>query len=332
MASIDQLEKKNASLKSNERELVSAVEDADTQLQILKDEKVLVKQDIAASKRRYQKLKMLSKSVCSDCWVILPALGPDVCKKAEDQARNPLSNSSPCSCVNCGASVIPNRNARGVESSDRHRHQASSIKLPPEGTTRLLERSKNACQESRDILNGTLLSRGNAGHYRPSISISISMGRCKSSGSALSLSDCSIDSDDCTTAALVGKVDYLEEVSRQKKKARQRRQKVDLAFEKWMVHKENHETELQRVRKVLEKVATKECCLLEDRLEKLGCRSKSRPAASSPSSPCCDICLEPPKSKIVFQCGHHCCSACADAMTKCHMCRKLIQQRIRLFE
>jgi hypothetical protein len=326
MATIDQLETTRASLQSNGIELLSATVYADSQLQILVVEEVLAQQAIDATKERYRKLSILSTSICSDCWVILPGLGPEVYQKAEEQARNVLSDgtgSDPVSCVNCGASGVSlNQNTRGAQ---RH-HQRTSIKVPPK-ISRLLDKSKDIRQESRKILNATAPYQGRRGG-------STSWGTYASSESDGSWSDYNTEdeNDDCTMATL-GKMDYLVKVSKQTKRARKRLENVKLAIEIWTIHKVHHETELGRVTKAIKKVTAKECRLLEERLEKLGASKSRSICPTSSAALCCDICWDNNNnSKVVFQCGHHCCSDCANEMTNCHMCRKRIKQRIQLFE
>ncbi|KAL1497181.1 hypothetical protein ABEB36_008180 [Hypothenemus hampei] len=44
----------------------------------------------------------------------------------------------------------------------------------------------------------------------------------------------------------------------------------------------------------------------------------------------CNICMEK-KRNIIFLCGHGTCNRCADTLKKCHMCRKTITKRIRIY-
>jgi E3 ubiquitin-protein ligase mind-bomb len=44
----------------------------------------------------------------------------------------------------------------------------------------------------------------------------------------------------------------------------------------------------------------------------------------------CPICMER-RRNIVFLCGHGACEKCADALSKCHMCRTPIKQKINLY-
>lgn len=44
----------------------------------------------------------------------------------------------------------------------------------------------------------------------------------------------------------------------------------------------------------------------------------------------CSICLENAWN-VAFLCGHSACSKCAEALKRCHMCRKTIASKINLF-
>ncbi|CAD5205658.1 unnamed protein product [Bursaphelenchus okinawaensis] len=44
----------------------------------------------------------------------------------------------------------------------------------------------------------------------------------------------------------------------------------------------------------------------------------------------CQICFDA-KCDIAFGCGHRACSVCADKIKRCHYCRELIEQRIKIF-
>ena len=44
----------------------------------------------------------------------------------------------------------------------------------------------------------------------------------------------------------------------------------------------------------------------------------------------CQICMERDKD-VVFMCGHGACARCSNKLRDCHVCRKTIQNRIRLF-
>ena len=44
----------------------------------------------------------------------------------------------------------------------------------------------------------------------------------------------------------------------------------------------------------------------------------------------CKVCLEK-LPKVVFSCGHCSCISCANRLIKCHICRKTISKKTRLF-
>ncbi len=44
----------------------------------------------------------------------------------------------------------------------------------------------------------------------------------------------------------------------------------------------------------------------------------------------CKICLENPIG-IVFECGHMCCSGCADKLTRCYLCRTVIKKKQKMY-
>ncbi|XP_018576502.1 uncharacterized protein LOC108915038 [Anoplophora glabripennis] len=52
--------------------------------------------------------------------------------------------------------------------------------------------------------------------------------------------------------------------------------------------------------------------------------------AQMEESQTCAVCLEN-KRDIVFLCGHGTCSICADALVSCHLCRKTIEKKIRIY-
>ena len=46
----------------------------------------------------------------------------------------------------------------------------------------------------------------------------------------------------------------------------------------------------------------------------------------------CLICLEKcTQSTVVFNCGHYCCSTCVNSLKSCHMCRNIINSKVKLY-
>ena len=45
----------------------------------------------------------------------------------------------------------------------------------------------------------------------------------------------------------------------------------------------------------------------------------------------CRVCMENDKEIIFVGCGHGSCMACSNELKKCHICRKRIRKKIRLF-
>ena len=46
----------------------------------------------------------------------------------------------------------------------------------------------------------------------------------------------------------------------------------------------------------------------------------------------CQVCLENcTKSTMIFNCGHYCCSICAESLESCHMCRNKITSKTKLY-
>ena len=46
----------------------------------------------------------------------------------------------------------------------------------------------------------------------------------------------------------------------------------------------------------------------------------------------CQICLENcTQITVVFNCGHFCCSICAESLKSCHMCRNKIVSKVKLY-
>lgn len=44
----------------------------------------------------------------------------------------------------------------------------------------------------------------------------------------------------------------------------------------------------------------------------------------------CPICFERPRN-MAFTCGHLCCEPCSKSLSECHMCRKSISKKIKLY-
>lgn len=53
--------------------------------------------------------------------------------------------------------------------------------------------------------------------------------------------------------------------------------------------------------------------------------------AQMEESQTCAICLEN-KRDVVFLCGHGTCTICADSLVSCHLCRKPIEKKIRIYQ
>ena len=58
-------------------------------------------------------------------------------------------------------------------------------------------------------------------------------------------------------------------------------------------------------------------------------REREEPANDAAET--CDICMDGKKDCAFVPCGHRACRNCASSLVKCHLCRKDIAQRLRLF-
>ena len=354
IVSIDTLEQTRMALQDNKKNLLSAVEEADTYLYLLEEEKSFAEEKVTASKLRLKKFKTLTKTVCDECWVILPALivGGDLegCARRHQQSRgsnNPI-------CIHCGTEMLESHDENSNLSSKAGGRASTAgrtssrikslniVELPStEITSTFLDGCKDARIQSKKILNGQRTK------FRPYEQIvqecstdddlppSLAAGETDISFSSSSSSDDSDHMATLMTNSALSKSRYLGAIRKQLEEAKQHLKSIEVAMEKWTRHKEQHEIELKRTQKSIETVVAKERVRLEGRLLTLGAsltKLKVGDDAKSVAKSVCGICWEPPTKKLVFQCGHQCCEVCGKHIKKCHICRKTIRQKIPLYD
>lgn len=125
------------------------------------------------------------------------------------------------------------------------------------------------------------------------------------------------------THACLRNVKYLSSVSEQKYLAKKELKIVKHEIVEWENCYNQQKDGLKKVQAEILKVENREIKVLQSKLDKLG-------GAKPLTKHDCVVCWERPR-EIVFQCGHQCCSTCAQSVSRCPYCRKRIVQRIKLY-
>ena len=138
MEKADLLEDAKKSLSTAKSSLSTAINNADNNLVILKEEIRVARAAVNAANKRHAQLEKFTKSLCDDCWDIHPTIGESVHSRATLNLNI---------CLNCGLPIDTKHN-----SFDPHRTHRI-VKMPPDSFS-YLETAKEAQSQSEDAIKG----------------------------------------------------------------------------------------------------------------------------------------------------------------------------------
>ena len=309
------LEKSRRALETSKGELTAELRRADATLSKVRHACQRAEAARGICEKRLTAVKTMQGKLCSDCIHIQTLV-----LTTTTSAKSGGKSSSSC-CAACGGNLHPPDVMDIPSPADSHvlRHAKDSLKysktvvqvvsgnLPGEGTAppRLPDRQTQDKESSSTPIKGNNNNNNN------------SMTTKRQSSTTPRNLFLERQSDKILLAAQQSRDTAVAQCD-----------KMARAIEEWTEYRQKVERSLRKIETRAAAVKVRVGQALMEQLDSI--RGGDSPSSSSHSNHDCIICEEHPK-EIVFQCGHQCCDTCSSKLYKCHTCRQLISQRIRLF-